>query len=238
MSVNGIIRDNTVEIFPFVLKIDRYTLAASGIQYLDESYKYHISVIRSPLLVKFGINVSGTDFDHMKFRVGKARYKNTNVPVFTKQLDTVQYNLLHSIHNIFEKGVEKAIRENREQSIVQDRMDRVNYSSDAEVDTLTTVQLDSLRAMQDSLSRPVEERIGARLDTLRSQTQDASEIADGDATTASTMKSILSGKAAERALEKAIRKEERAAKKAARKAEKAARKNGDGTAGEEDPQNG
>ena len=129
MAVTGMVRDNVLEVFPFVLDVDRYTLAASGLQHLDESFQYHLSVIKSPLLVKFGINIWGDDFDHIKYGLGKAKYRNVNVPVFTKQLDTVQYSLLASIHNIFELGVEKAIAENKAQQYVQTRMEETGYSA-------------------------------------------------------------------------------------------------------------
>ena len=129
MAVTGMVRDNVLEVFPFVLDVDRYVLAASGLQHLDESFKYHLSVIKSPLLVKFGINVWGDDFDHIKYGLGKAKYRNVNVPVFTKQLDTVQYSLLASIHNIFELGVEKAIAENKAQQYVQTHMEETGYSA-------------------------------------------------------------------------------------------------------------
>ena len=115
MAVTGMIRNNILEVYPFVLNVDRYQLAASGTQHLTEEFDYHISVIRSPLLVKFGLNAWGEDFDHIHYGLGKAKYRSANVPVFTKQLDTVQYSLVAAIHNIFELGVEKAIAENRSQ---------------------------------------------------------------------------------------------------------------------------
>ena len=113
MSVTGMMRDNRIDVFPFVLNVDRYMVAASGYQQLDEWLDYHISVIKSPLLFKFGLNAWGKDFDHIKYGLGRARYRSANVPVFTKQMDTVQYSLLAAIHNIFELGVEKALAENR-----------------------------------------------------------------------------------------------------------------------------
>ena len=113
MSVTGMMRDNRIDIFPFVLKVDRYMVAASGVQQLNEWLDYHISVIKSPLLFKFGLNAWGKDFDHIKYGLGRARYRSANVPVYTKQMDTVQYSLLAAIHNIFELGVEKALAENR-----------------------------------------------------------------------------------------------------------------------------
>ena len=113
MAVTGIVQNNVLEVFPFVLDVDRYRLAASGTQRLDNAFNYHISVIRSPLLVKFGLNAWGPDFDHIHYGLGKARYRNANVPVYTKQLDNAQYSLVAAIHNIFELGVEKAMEENR-----------------------------------------------------------------------------------------------------------------------------
>ena len=113
MAVTGMLRDNTLEVFPFVLDVDRYQLAASGIHELDRQFNYHISVIKSPLLIKFGLNAWGPDFDHIHYGLGKAKYRSANVPVFTKQLDTVQYSLVSAIHNIFELGLEKALQENR-----------------------------------------------------------------------------------------------------------------------------
>ena len=113
MSVTGIVQNNVLEIFPFVLSVDRYLLAASGTQHLSNAFDYHLSVIKSPLILKFGVNVWGPDFDHIHYGLGRARYRSANVPAYTKQLDAVQYNLLASIHNIFELGVEKAMQENR-----------------------------------------------------------------------------------------------------------------------------
>ena len=113
MSVTGMMRNNRIDIFPFVLDVDRYRVAASGVQLVNEWLDYHISVIKSPLLIKFGLNAWGKDFDHIKYGLGKAKYVNAHVPVFTKQMDTVQYSLVAAIHNIFELGVEKALAENR-----------------------------------------------------------------------------------------------------------------------------
>ena len=113
MSVTGIVQDNTLEVFPFVLDVDRYLLAASGRQHLEQDFRYHISVIKSPLVMKFGIDAWGPDFDNIHYSLTKAKYRSANVPVYTKQLDTVQFNLVASIHNIFELGVEKAMAENR-----------------------------------------------------------------------------------------------------------------------------
>lgn len=103
ISIEMLVKDNQVEMFPFVLQMDRIVAAASGVHNLDMSFKYHLSVIKSPLPIRLGINVSGT-FDDMKFRLGKAQYKSADVPSYTKVIDESRVNLRESIMDIFKKG--------------------------------------------------------------------------------------------------------------------------------------
>ncbi|MBP5334104.1 MAG: hypothetical protein J6Y66_08045 [Bacteroidales bacterium] len=168
MSVAGMIRDNTVEVFPFVLAVDRYMLAASGVQSLDESFKYHISVIRSPLVVKFGLNAWGEDFDHIKYGLCKPLYTTPNVPVFTKQLDTVQYNLVAAIHNVFELGVEKAIAENTGQNFIQEGKARAGFNVQIDTTAMDDIIMAQMQNME-GLTGDVVERVAARRDILRQE---------------------------------------------------------------------
>ncbi len=151
MSVEGVISDSRLEIFPFVLEIDRYTLAMSGIQNLDSSFKYHISVIRSPLPFRLGIDLQG-DFEDMKFKIGKAKYKSTDVPVFTAAVDQVKLNLAESIRNIFQKGVDKAVQENERQKEINDYKKDIGYVNAAEeqLDSLSSDEQKSLGLDEDA----------------------------------------------------------------------------------------
>ena len=127
MSVEGVISNNIVEVFPFVLKMDRYTLALSGIQNLDMSFKYHASLIKSPFLIKLGLDIYGDNFDNMKFRIGKPKYKNPEVPVFSKVIDDTKINLVSSIEDIFKKGVDVVIKENNGVELIRQRQKEINY---------------------------------------------------------------------------------------------------------------
>ena len=147
MGVTGMVRENVLQVFPFVMGVDRYTLALSGNQHLDESFSYHLSAIKSPLLVKFGVNVWGDDFDHVKYGLGRARYRRIPVPDFSRQLDTVQNSLLASIHNIFELGVDQAIAENTAQRYIEDGMSRSGYTSAADTLAAPASVTDSLALM-------------------------------------------------------------------------------------------
>ena len=164
MSVTGIVQNNILEIFPFVLNVDRYTLAASGTQHLSQQFDYHVSVIKSPLVIKFGLNAWGEDFDHIHYGLGRARYRSANVPVFTKQLDTIQYSLLAAIHNIFELGVEKAMGENRTESVFGEVAEAGTPAPEAEA----PVSEASLKGMETFLT-DVMEQTASRREALKEE---------------------------------------------------------------------
>ena len=168
MSVTGMVRNNTLEVFPFVLDVDRYMLAASGVQDFDQSFKYHISVIRSPLIVKFGLNAWGDDFDHIKYGLGKPLYTSPNVPVFTKQLDTVQYNLVAAIHNVFELGVERAMAENTSQNFIQEGKERAGFNVQIDTVAMDDVIMAQVESME-GITGDVVERVAARREILKQE---------------------------------------------------------------------
>ena len=169
MSVEGVISDSRLEVFPFILKLDRYTLALSGVQNLDQSFRYHASLIKSPFLVKLGVDIYGDSFDDIGFKIGKAKYKNTNVPVFSEVIDTTRINLVNSIRGIFDKGVEAAVTENEKQEAINRRKQDLGYvtAADKELEALSDQeqkQFDQDKAIleermeaEESLSEAVEE---------------------------------------------------------------------------------
>ena len=102
ISVELSIKDNQVEIYPFMMVMDRYSTAISGKQDMDMNLDYHISVIKSPLPMRLGIDITG-NMDDFKIRPGKVRYKSANLPVYTKQIDSTRVNLREYIYNIHNK---------------------------------------------------------------------------------------------------------------------------------------
>lgn len=165
MSVEGLISDNKIEIFPFVLKVDRYTLAMSGVQNLDASFKYHVSVIQSPLPFRVGIDLSG-NFDDFKFRIGKPKYRSADVPVFSEVIDETRINLRESIQDIFRRGVDNAIRENRRNRFIEERRRELGYKSAVDQ------QLDSLSPEEKAV---LEAGAGPAADSAESMDNDGAE---------------------------------------------------------------
>lgn len=103
MSVEMVVEDNQLEIFPFIFDIDRYRLGVMGSNDMALNLKYHISVLKSPLPFKFGINISGTA-DKMKIRLGGAKFKNNQSIERVSIADTTRINLVHQIENIFRRS--------------------------------------------------------------------------------------------------------------------------------------
>jgi hypothetical protein len=69
-----IFKDKQIEIFPSMVSVDRYKVAIGGHHNLDLTYDYHVSVLKSPMPFKAGIDLKGTEED-MDFKITKAKYK-------------------------------------------------------------------------------------------------------------------------------------------------------------------
>ena len=106
ISVNITVEDGAVNIYPFLVEIDRYKAAVGGVQNLDMSFDYHISILKSPLPFKAGLNIRGT-LDDMRFGIGRAKYKNAVTPVETRRIDSLRLNLSDEITRRFRSASER-----------------------------------------------------------------------------------------------------------------------------------
>lgn len=149
LDVSAFVHDNKVEVFPFIIGVDRYRLALCGMQGFDNSLNYHISILKTPLPIRFGLNLYGT-FDNWKFSLGRAKYRDGKVPVFTQQIDTMQVNIAKSIRQIYKKGVKAALKQNNKSfDSVESYKKSIGYRTpDSEMEFLTTAeycQIDSIQ---------------------------------------------------------------------------------------------
>lgn len=107
ISVNLTVDDGDVTIYPFVVQIDRYKAAVGGTQGLDMNFDYHISILKSPVPFKLGLNISG-NLDDMKFRLGKAKYKDDVTPVAIRRVDSTRVNMGRNIVRDFEQVMNRS----------------------------------------------------------------------------------------------------------------------------------
>ena len=50
---------NEIDVYPFLIVMDKYKAIIGGRHNLDMSFNYHISVIDCPLPIRLGLNISG-----------------------------------------------------------------------------------------------------------------------------------------------------------------------------------
>lgn len=102
IAVNISVQDGNVTVYPFVVQMDRYRAAVGGTQDLEMNFDYHISVLKSPIPIKFGLNIRG-NLDDMKFGIGKAKYKNAVTPVEIHKVDSTIVNMGQQIVRDFRR---------------------------------------------------------------------------------------------------------------------------------------
>lgn len=71
---------NEIDVYPFLVSLDKYQVALYGRHNLDMSYDYNFSVINPPILNKLGLEVKGPDFDDMHFKLRRGKIKNIYKP--------------------------------------------------------------------------------------------------------------------------------------------------------------
>lgn len=108
ISVELLVNNNEMQVLPFMVAMDKYQVAVGGENTLDMRFKYHISVLESPVPIKFGVNVSGT-LDDMDIGVGKARYKDKNTITRKGQLSSHGVNVRTELQNRLKEAIKNSI---------------------------------------------------------------------------------------------------------------------------------
>ena len=147
LAVDAIIENSKVEIYPFILSVDRYKMALMGVQNLDKTMHYNISIIKNPILpIRFGINIKGS-LDDFHFSIGRSKYHRGEVPVFKQEIDDIQYNIGDAIRSVFERGVENAFASTKQGYInLQKRKKELGYDSSLPKDFLSNYEYQQLEA--------------------------------------------------------------------------------------------
>lgn len=147
MTVEMIVDNSQMQMFPFMFNLDRYKLGVMGSNDLAMNFNYHIAVLKSPLPFKFGINISGNP-DDMKIRLGKAKFNEKNMARTVSIADTTRINLVQEIRNVFRRGVKNAKVKNLDFRQVGDAI----IDTDLKADTISGA--DSLYFIREGLLPP------------------------------------------------------------------------------------
>jgi hypothetical protein len=86
-----------VDVYPFLIVMDKYKAVVAGRHNLDMSYDYNISVIDSPLPVKLGVDVKGNG-DNLDYKLTKCKYPDYYRPTSRKNIENKQIEIGKLIH--------------------------------------------------------------------------------------------------------------------------------------------
>ncbi len=96
---------NQVDLYPFVVSMDKYQAILSGYHNLDMSYNYHISLTKCPLPMRLGLNIYG-NMDDLKFKLAKCQYRRLYKP---KQQGVVDEQIL-SLKKIISSSLQAGVK--------------------------------------------------------------------------------------------------------------------------------
>ncbi|MEG1852981.1 MAG: AsmA-like C-terminal region-containing protein [Bacteroidales bacterium] len=95
VRVDLIVKDSILSVYPFVVDVGRYRLLARGVQHLDQSFFYHLTLLKWPLWVKLGFDVYGKPHQvHFKLACPKL----TNLALPAKVLSVKETKLYPAIN--------------------------------------------------------------------------------------------------------------------------------------------
>jgi len=110
VAVELLVENNEVMIYPFMVGMDKYRLGVGGVQNLDMSFKYHIVVLKPVLLSGIGLDVYGTDFDNIKFKLSTPKFQGFDVAIKTGG-QLVRTSNVNPIERVYEKMINAILKE-------------------------------------------------------------------------------------------------------------------------------
>lgn len=96
LSAEFTIFRNEIDVYPFLIVMDRYSAVVGGRHNLDMSFNYHISLVESPLPVRLGIDVTG-NLENLSYRLASPRYAEFYRPIRRGVVESRQLELRRMI---------------------------------------------------------------------------------------------------------------------------------------------
>lgn len=98
-----------VEIYPFLLSMDRYQVVAAGRHNVDMNYDYHLEILHSPLPTRLAVDVLGV-MPKLNFTLSKCRYAELYKPEKRNSLQEQTMQLKQLIRQSLEANVKESTR--------------------------------------------------------------------------------------------------------------------------------
>ncbi len=97
---------NEIDIYPFLIVMDKYKAVVAGRHNFDMTFNYHISVVDCPLPIKLGVDVKG-NMDDLSYNLAKCRYAEYFRPSDRHEVEKKQLELRTLIRQMLAEKVKE-----------------------------------------------------------------------------------------------------------------------------------
>jgi hypothetical protein len=106
LSAEFTILRNEIDIYPFLIVMDKYKAVIAGRHNIDMSFDYHVSVVDCPLPVKLGVDIKG-NADNLSYDLAKCRYAQYFRPSSRHAVENKQLELRKMIRDALAEKVKE-----------------------------------------------------------------------------------------------------------------------------------
>jgi hypothetical protein len=92
LSAEFTIFRNEIDIYPFLIVMDKYKAVIAGRHNFDMTFDYHVSVVDCPLPLKLGVDIKGNE-DDLSYKLVKCRYAQYFRPSSRHEVENKQLEL-------------------------------------------------------------------------------------------------------------------------------------------------
>ena len=106
LSAEFTIFRNEIDIYPFLIVMDKYKAVIAGRHNFDMTFDYHVSVVDCPLPVKLGVDIKG-NVDNLSYKLAKCRYAQYFRPSSRHEVENKQLELRKLIRQALAEKVKE-----------------------------------------------------------------------------------------------------------------------------------
>jgi hypothetical protein len=106
LSAEFTIFRNEIDIYPFLIVMDKYKAVIAGRHNFDMSFDYHISVVDCPIPIKLGVDVKG-NVDDLSYKLAQCRYAEYYRPASRRVVENKQLELRKLIRETLTQKVKE-----------------------------------------------------------------------------------------------------------------------------------
>ena len=106
LSAEFTIFRNEIDIYPFLIVMDKYKAVIAGRHNFDMTFDYHVSVVDCPLPLKLGVDIKG-NMDNLSYKLAKCRYAEYFRPTSRHEVQNKQLELRKMIRETLAEKVKE-----------------------------------------------------------------------------------------------------------------------------------